>query len=128
MTWIIALIPLFPLLGFLLNVFIIREERQAGGLATLMVALSFVTAIIAVVVLQGQTGEHARLEFMLWEWIRIGSFRVPFGLLFDQLTAVMVLLVTGVGGLIHFYSIGYMHGGERENKNTRHKERKTRQS
>ncbi len=110
MTWIIALIPLFPLLGFLLNVFIIREERQAGGLATLMVALSFVTAIIAVVVLQGQTGEHARLEFMLWEWIRIGSFRVPFGLLFDQLTAVMVLLVTGVGGLIHFYSIGYMHG------------------
>jgi NADH-quinone oxidoreductase subunit L len=43
----------------------------------------------------------------------IGTFRVPFGLLFDQLTAVMALLVTGVGGLIHVFSIGYMHGDAR---------------
>lgn len=113
MTWIIALIPIFPLLGFLANAIFIRAERPAGWIATLMVALSFVTALIAVGVLQGQSGEHPRLEFMLWEWIRIGTFRVPFGLLFDQLTAVMVLLVTGVGGLIHFYSIGYMHGDVR---------------
>src|SRR6185295_5628057 len=49
----------------------------------------------------------------LWEWITIGAFRVPFGLLFDQLTAVMTLLVTGVGGIIHIYSIGYMHGDAR---------------
>ena len=50
---------------------------------------------------------------MLWEWISIGTLRVPFGLLFDQLTAVMTLLVTGVGGIIHIYSIGYMHGDAR---------------
>ncbi len=47
------------------------------------------------------------------EWISVGAFRVPFGLLFDQLTAVMALLVTGVGALIHIYSIGYIHGDVR---------------
>jgi NADH-quinone oxidoreductase subunit L len=116
-TWIIVLIPAFPLLGFLLNAFLIRNERQAGLVATIAVALSFVSAIVSMIALQSlpvsEGTEHPRLELMLWDWISIGSFRVPFGLLFDQLTAVMTLLITGVGGLIHYYSIGYMHGDVR---------------
>lgn len=122
MTWIVLLIPAFPLLGFLLNTFVIRNERQAGLVASLMVALSFVSTLGAIAVLQSlQAGGEAEgaaeikhhIDFVLWEWMTIGSFRVPFGLLFDQLTAVMALLVTGVGGLIHFFSIGYMHGDAR---------------
>lgn len=108
--WIVLLIPAFPLLGFLINTFFIRRERAAGLLASAMIGLSFVAALGAVAVL-AQGGK--RIIFDVYEWFSIGAFRVPFGLLFDQLTAVMVLLVTGVGALIHVYSIGYMHGDER---------------
>ncbi|HNP70318.1 MAG TPA: NADH-quinone oxidoreductase subunit L [Kouleothrix sp.] len=123
LTWIVVLIPAFPLLGFLLNTFVIRNERQAGLLASAMVALSFVATLASIAVLQslqvaGAGAEAAaeakhHIDFVLWEWMTIGTFRVPFGLLFDQLTAVMALLVTGVGGLIHVFSIGYMHGDAR---------------
>ncbi|MFN8480173.1 MAG: NADH-quinone oxidoreductase subunit L [Kouleothrix sp.] len=124
LTWIVVLIPLFPLLGFLLNTFVIRNERQAGLVASAMVVLSFITTLGAIAVLQSlqsaagegadaaaQTKQH--IDFVLWEWMTLGTFRVPFGFLFDQLTAVMALLVTGVGGLIHIFSLGYMHGDAR---------------
>ena len=113
LTWIVILIPAFPLLGFLLNTFFIRQERPAGVIASGAVVLSFITALISIYVLQTLPQGTERIDYVLWEWITIGSLRVPFGLLFDQLTAVMVLLVTGVGGLIHIYSIGYIHGDER---------------
>jgi NADH-quinone oxidoreductase subunit L len=113
LTWIVILIPAFPLLGFLLNTFLIRQERPAGLIASGAVVLSFITTLIAIYVLQTLPEGSERIDFVLWEWITIGTLRVPFGLLFDQLTAVMALLVTGVGGLIHIYSIGYIHGDER---------------
>src|SRR5262244_2324485 len=113
LTWIVALIPAFPLLGFLLNVFFIRRERPAGLIANAAVVLSFIVSLISIYVLQTLPEGTQRIDYVLWEWITIGSFRVPFGLLFDQLTAVMTLLVTGVGGIIHIYSIGYMHGDVR---------------
>ncbi|HET9223904.1 MAG TPA: NADH-quinone oxidoreductase subunit L, partial [Roseiflexaceae bacterium] len=127
LTWIVWLIPAFPLLGFLINALFIRRERPAGLIACAAVLLSFVCSLIAIYVLQtlpapaapegaaeGAAAEAVqRIDYVLWEWISVGGFRVPFGLLFDQLTAVMALLVTGVGGLIHIYSIGYMHGDAR---------------
>jgi NADH-quinone oxidoreductase subunit L len=113
LTWIVILIPAFPLLGFLLNTLFIRQERPAGLIASGAVVLSFIAALISIYVLQTLPEGTERIDFVLWEWITIGSLRVPFGLLFDQLTAVMTLLVTGVGGIIHIYSIGYMHGDER---------------
>ena len=112
-TWIVVLIPAFPLLGFLLNVFFIRRERVAGLVASGAVVLSFITAIASIAALQSQPAQTPRIDFVLWEWITIGTFRVPFGLLFDQLTAVMTLLITGVGGIIHIYSIGYIRGDVR---------------
>jgi NADH-quinone oxidoreductase subunit L len=113
LSWIIALIPAIPLLGFLINILFIRDEKQAGAIATGAVALAFAVVVASVAILAGEQGEHPRLAIMLWEWISVGSFRVPFGFVFDQLTAVMALLITGVGGLIHYYSIGYMHGDVR---------------
>src|SRR5262245_21802355 len=120
LTWIVWLIPAFPLLGFLINALFIRRERQAGLIACAMVGLSFICSLIAIYALQmrpapaagAEAGAEAarRIDYVLWEWISVGAFRVPFGLLFDPLTAVMALLVTGVGGLIHIYSVGYMHG------------------
>ncbi|NTV65584.1 MAG: NADH-quinone oxidoreductase subunit L, partial [Oscillochloris sp.] len=57
--------------------------------------------------------EARRISSLAWPWISIGDFRVPFGLLLDPLTAALALLITGVGGLIHVYSIGYMRGDAR---------------
>ncbi|GAB4212705.1 MAG: NADH-quinone oxidoreductase subunit L [Roseiflexaceae bacterium] len=113
MTWIVTLIPAFPLLGFLLNTFFIRRGQAAGAIASAAVVLSFLATLGAIAVLQAQPVEPKRIDFFVWEWISIGNFRVPFGFLFDQLTAVMALLVTGVGAIIHIYSIGYMRGDER---------------
>lgn len=113
LAWILFLIPLFPLLGFLANTFFVRAGRIAGWIASAMVVLSFITTLVAISLLAGQPEEARRLSSVAWEWISIGSFRVPFGLLFDPLTAVMALLVTGVGALIHIYSVGYMDHDER---------------
>ncbi|NCC31893.1 MAG: NADH-quinone oxidoreductase subunit L, partial [Chloroflexia bacterium] len=113
MNWLIWLIPLLPLLGFLLNVFVIRQERQAGLVASALVGVSFLLAVVATVMLGGMPEEERRVQAIAWEWIGTGTLSIPFGLLFDPLTSVMVLLVTGVGGLIHVYSIGYMHGDPR---------------
>jgi NADH-quinone oxidoreductase subunit L len=111
--WVIWLIPAFPLLGFLVNAFFVRAERPAGLVASAAVAASFVVALASTLMLAALPEEGRRVNSVLWEWISIGTFRVPFGLLFDPLTAVMTLLVTGVGGLIHVYSIGYMHADTR---------------
>ena len=113
LTWIVLLIPAFPLLGFLLNAFVVRREREAGLVASGAVVLAFLATVASIAVLQGQPTDLKRIDYVVWQWITIGSFRVPFGFLFDQLTAVMALLVTGVGAIIHIYSIGYIHGDER---------------
>lgn len=113
MLSLIWIIPLLPFLGFLLNVFVIRRERDAGYVASGAVVLAFLFALISFVLLAFLPEEERRVNVILWEWISIGSFQVPFGLLFDPLSGVMTLLVTGVGALIHVYSIGYMHGDVR---------------
>ncbi|NWF79727.1 MAG: NADH-quinone oxidoreductase subunit L [Chloroflexi bacterium] len=113
MEWLIWLIPLLPFVGFLLNVFVIRHERPAGLVASGLVAASFVVAVTAIAMLAGLPEEERRIISVGWEWINAGDLRVPFGIMLDPLSAVMVLLVTGVGALIHFYSIGYMHGDAR---------------
>jgi NADH-quinone oxidoreductase subunit L len=113
MELVIWLIPLLPFIGFLLNVFLIRSERVAGIVASAMVAASFVLTLVATVMLAGLPEESRRIQAVAWEWINTGGFRVPFGIMLDPLTAVMALLVTGVGALIHVYSIGYMHGDSR---------------
>jgi NADH-quinone oxidoreductase subunit L len=110
---LIWLIPLLPLLGFLANLLFVREERAAGYVASGAVLASFVVALGAFVQLALLPVEERRVDFVLWDWISVGSLNVPFGLLFDPLSGVMLLLVTGVGALIHIYSIGYMHGDPR---------------
>jgi NADH-quinone oxidoreductase subunit L len=108
------LIPLFPLAGagFLLLVGK-RAGRAAGPLATLMMVASFVTGLVAFVqVTHRPSGERAFIR-PVYDWIVSGSFDVSLDLRIDPLSLVMVLVVTGVGALIHLYSIGYMHADPR---------------
>jgi NADH-quinone oxidoreductase subunit L len=104
------LIPAFPVAGFLLLVLAGRRlgDPKAGWLATLAVAGSFAASVALFLSLRSQPAESRQITETLWTWIPADSFQVSFGFLFDELSAVMCLFITGVGALIHLYAIGYM--------------------
>jgi NADH-quinone oxidoreductase subunit L len=109
------LIPAFPLAGVLI-LFLGRrhlKEPLAGWIATLMMAGAFVSALVVLSGLSSLEEEERQVALRGFEWISAGGFSVRAGLLVDPLSMTMVLFVTGVGALIHLYSIGYMHGQER---------------
>src|SRR5580700_5053542 len=97
----LGLILLFPALGLIFNLFVgPRAGRGAvNAIGTLAIAAAFVVGVIAFVQLLALPSGSA-LATTLWTWIEAGSFRVDIGLHFDSLTAVMVLVVSGVGSLI----------------------------
>jgi NADH-quinone oxidoreductase subunit L len=95
-----------------------REDAWAGPLACATVLGSFGLSVWVTLRLYGLTAGAGGLRFaqpyLGSEWIEVGGFRVAFSLLLDPLSAVMILVVTGVGSLIHIYSLGYMaHDEER---------------
>ena len=106
------LIPAFPLVGFSLLVLGGRRlgDPLAGWLATLMAACSFAAAVVTFAGLYGRSADHRTFIQLLWNWVPVGSFKVDVTLQVDQLSILMALFVTGVGSLIHLYSIGYMKG------------------
>ena len=106
------LIPAFPLAGFVLLLAFGRKlgEPLAGWLATLASAGAFVTTVIVYIGLLAEDAEHRFFIQKLFTWVASGSFTVDIGLFVDPLSITMSLFITGVGTLIHLYSIGYMHG------------------
>ncbi|MDO8519760.1 MAG: NADH-quinone oxidoreductase subunit L [Deltaproteobacteria bacterium] len=112
--WYLYLIPALPLLGFLVNGGIALGKREWGKLPGIIGSLlplgSFVIAVWCFLVLAiGPEGTKLAPP-PLFTWLSTSIFNIDFGFLLDPLSAVMVLVVTGVGTLIHFYSIGYMRG------------------
>ncbi|MGD0013481.1 MAG: NADH-quinone oxidoreductase subunit L [Bryobacteraceae bacterium] len=101
------LIPALPLAGFLINLLAGRKlpKWAINAVAIGAVALSLAWVMRTLVVLQPLDKPHVEAYF---DWIRVGALRIGFDLLADRLTVVMMLVVTGVGLLIHIYSIGYM--------------------
>ncbi len=106
------LIPFFPLLGFLINGLFGRNfsEKVVGTIGAGAIFLSFVTTLFAFNELLSLEPEHRVFIQKLYTWMATGNFSVDVAFRFDPLSAVMTLVVTGVGFLIHVYSIGYMHG------------------
>jgi len=109
----VGLIVLFPLLGFLfIGLFgsKIKSETLIGTIGSAAVGLSFLVAVsIFIEMLSFPSGERQHIVHQ-FEWISAGSFSVDAAFQVDQLSILMTLIVTGVGSLIHVYSIGYMHG------------------
>lgn len=107
LTFLGLLIPLFPLIGFLVNGFLSRflPKGSAGWIASFAVLASF----ICVLFLFQAIGPDNYLRIDLFSWIAFTGIDISFGFLVDPLTIIMMLVVTGVGFLIHLYSIGYMH-------------------
>jgi NADH-quinone oxidoreductase subunit L len=108
---VLSLIPALPLAGFLINAFVGRRlsKTVSGGLACLALVASFAVSVASVWQLFG-LDEHAReINETLFTWITSGDFSINLALRLDPLAAVMILVITGIGSLIHIYSIAYMH-------------------
>ncbi len=103
------LIPVFPLVGFLITSLGGKKlpKSISGTLASTMVLASFIVSLITFIQFNGQP-----VTIDLFDWISSGSLSIPFSFMIDQLSLIMLLIITGVGFLIHVYSIGYMHGDE----------------
>ncbi|MBI5868513.1 MAG: NADH-quinone oxidoreductase subunit L [candidate division Zixibacteria bacterium] len=101
-------IPLWPLLGFLLNGFFGRRwgKNTAGVIGCATVLISFLVSAGAFSALLSLP--ERRFITAPFDWISVGNFHVPFSFMLDPLSAVMILVVSGVGFLIHVYSVGYM--------------------
>jgi NADH-quinone oxidoreductase subunit L len=111
------LIIIFPIAGLLINLFggKSRSEKTIGWTAVFFSTAAFVVALIVILTL-GNLPEEVRLHGVNvpgYTFFAIGSLSVEFGLHIDELTSVMLMVVTVVGTLIHVYAIGYMHGDSR---------------
>lgn len=106
---LVILIPVFPLIAVLVNGLLGHRYATglAGRIAVGSIGLSF---LCAVAVMAGVLSDPMPREVIAYSWIFGGDLHVNFGFLIDPLTAVMLMVVTGVGFLIHVYSVGYMHG------------------
>ena len=103
------LIPVFPVVGVLINGFFgKRLGEKAGPLASLMAGLSLlVVGGLAAEMIFGSGGSHT---VPLWTWVEAGSLSVSMSFLVDPLSTIMLLVVAGVGFLVHVYAVGYMRG------------------
>jgi len=105
------LVPVLPLAGFVLNGALALAWPKAKPLVTAIGVGSVAAAfVVAVLVVRALAAAHlgAPVVFTYWDWIPVGTLHVPAALQLDQLSAVMLLVVTGVGSLIHVFSVGYM--------------------
>ncbi len=114
-TFLTLLLLLTPFAGFLFNVFFGKKVSKtvSGALATISVAVSFLITVYFFLQIN-QTGQPIRIT--LFDWIETGNFRLDMGILLDQLSLLWLLFVTGIGALIHVYSISYMHDDENFHK------------
>ena len=108
---LIAILLLSPFLGFILNGVRFRSQNYllAGSIATGAVFVSFACAVVLFVDLVGLPPEQRRLAASFFEWISVDKLKISAGFVVDQISAVMILIITGVGALIHLFSISYMH-------------------
>jgi len=103
-------IPLLPFAGFLVNAAFGRRLSKAwsGGLACLAALASLAVSLAAVRSMMARPGDGRAIQQTVFTWIGSGDFQAPFALRLDPLAALMILVVTGVGFLIHVYSTSYM--------------------
>ncbi|MCM2281162.1 MAG: NADH-quinone oxidoreductase subunit L [Bdellovibrionaceae bacterium] len=111
-----ATLLLAPLFGFLFNGLRFRSPNAmlSGTVATLAAFVSFVCSVLLVVKMSGAGG--APLSAQFFDWMVVGDLSVSAGFLVDKISAIMILVITGVGTLIHLFSVGYMSHDERPSK------------
>jgi len=114
LTWLLVAVPAVSAAILLLG----GKATNAWGhlLGTLAPVISFVFGVVLFVQMRGLSGEERSETVNLFEWFSVGHIKVEFSLLIDPLSILFVLLITGVGSLIHVYSIGYMEHDPRRRR------------
>lgn len=111
-TLLVLILLLSPFVGFLINLLVgksLTGRAMTGIIATTAVIISFVISLILFIQVL-TTGEAIHVN--LFQWIALGEFTTDFAFTLDQLSLLWLLFVTGIGALIHIYSIGYMKDDE----------------
>jgi NADH-quinone oxidoreductase subunit L len=108
---LLLLIPVLPLVGFLLNASLQRRLSKgvSGTIACGAMLMSFAVSVAGVIRLVALEPESRSIVQYVFTWITSGELSVPLALRLDPLSAVMILVITGIGTLIHVYSTAYMH-------------------
>ena len=108
---LMAILILAPLVGFLINGFRYQKHSAnvAGTIATIMAVISFICSLTMMVDLVSTPAESRNISVQFFEWMAVSNFKVNMGFTVDAISAIMILIITGVGSLIHLFSIGYMH-------------------
>src|SRR5436190_15642812 len=111
MTALIPLIPLLPFAGFVVNSTMGKRlpKSISGGLASLVMVVSFLISAYLVWQLAQLAPEQRLMTNTIYRWIASGEFTLDVTFLIDPLSSVMLLVITGIGSLIHIYSTAYMH-------------------
>ena len=107
------LIVVLPLIGFLVNSLLgkkLNSEKLSGWLSSILVFIPFLIGVYSLIELLKLPPESRTIVYKYFTWISAGSFNLDYSFVVDPLSLVMILVVTGIGFLIHVYSIGYMHG------------------
>jgi NADH-quinone oxidoreductase subunit L len=111
----IWLIPLLPLLGAATNLLIGRRlsHTAVNVIAVGSISISFILSVLVYIHLISLPVNERHFVDTVYTWIGLGSFQVGLSFLVDPLSTVMILVVSGVGSVIHLYSVGYMHDDKR---------------
>jgi NADH-quinone oxidoreductase subunit L len=108
LSWLIVVLPLLGFVAVLL-----ANKAMGDAVANIAIAVAGLTFLLSAAVAITVILDPATYVVPMPTWIDVGPLTVTFDVFVDQLTAVMLLVVTGVGFLIHIYSVGYMHGDSR---------------
>jgi NADH-quinone oxidoreductase subunit L len=109
---LVWLVPLIPLLGFVINGLgrNVLSKNLIGFIGSSVIFVSFAISVGIFFALGSDANKSH--EVFLFDWISAGSLHIPLSFLVDPLSSIMLLIITGVGFLIHIYSIGYMHNDD----------------
>ncbi|MES2828334.1 MAG: NADH-quinone oxidoreductase subunit L [Bacteroidota bacterium] len=109
---LVWLVPIIPLIGFIING-LGRNTFSKGLIGVIGSSVIFISFLISIGIFFALGADSDKShEVFLFDWITAGSLKIPLSFLVDPLSAIMLLIITGVGFLIHIYSIGYMHDDE----------------
>ena len=116
--FLVALLILAPLVGFFINGLRFKSQNGvlAGVIATTAIGISFLCAVALVLQVMGAPADARTIRVEFFRWLTVANLNVPMAFVVDQISSVMILVITGVGTLIHLFSIGYMSHDERPTK------------
>jgi NADH-quinone oxidoreductase subunit L len=106
LPWIILLLPLVAAVA--ITLFTQRDGRFSAQLSIGAVALAFIASVMLLAISLPQLADSARLSYLRVNWLEVTGLKITLAWRVDRLSLLMLLIVTGVGGLIHLYSYGYM--------------------